>query len=292
MTTHLVIGAGGQIGSALTTALRAAGADVITTTRQAARTSHTLDLAAVPTGWKPPRPPDIVYVCAAITNLAACESDPIRAHAVNVDGPLRMSQELVDSGAAFCVFLSSNAVFDGRRPYSTWSDTVSPVNVYGRLKAEAEARLCDIWKGRLAVLRLTKVFHAKLPLVAHWTTELLKERPISAFDDMLFAPISMQATVDAVLKLAHARTGGIFHLSGARDVSYLTAARVLAGALGAAEMLVTPSSWREVPGLVEPPSTTALGMGSREQSVSLLPQPLSDVVGALAPCAGAVADRK
>ena len=235
MTTHLVIGAGGQIGSALAAELRRTGADVMTTTRDGASDSLQLDLAAVDPHWEPPRPPDIVYLCAAMTNLAACESDPARAHAVNVEGPIRISEKLARAGA-FCVFLSSNAVFDGRRPQPASADPTCPANTYGRLKAEAEAGLSGLWDGRLAVLRLTKVFHAGLPLAARWTGDLIGGRPVSAFDDMLFAPVSLDATIDAILKLAGAEASGIFHLSGECDVSYLAAARALAGALGAAEI--------------------------------------------------------
>jgi dTDP-4-dehydrorhamnose reductase len=291
MTAHLVIGAGGQIGWALAAELRRTGADVITTTRDGVSGSLPLDLAAVDPHWEPPRSPDIVYLCAAMTSLAACESDPVRAHAVNVDGPIGISKKLSRAGA-FCVFLSSNAVFDGRQPRPASADPTCPANTYGRLKAEAEASLSGIWDGRFAVLRLTKVFHAGLPLAARWTDDLIGARPVSAFDDMLFAPVSMDATIDAILKLAGAEASGIFHLSGECDVSYLAAARALAGALGAPESLVRPGSWREVPGLLTPPPATALGMGPRERILGLGPQPLNDVVRTLVPRAGAMAGSK
>jgi dTDP-4-dehydrorhamnose reductase len=282
MTSHLVLGAGGQIGSALSSALRTAGDDVIATARQPGSGSLTLDLAALGDQWQPPRAPDVVYLCAAMTSLAACENDPARARAINVEGPARLSGMLARTGA-FCVFLSSNAVFDGTRPYPQADEpTTRPANVYGRLKAEAEAALFDIWRDRLAVLRLTKVFHAKLPLAARWAADLAEKRPIAAFEDMVFAPISMQATVAAIRVLGTAKAGGIYHLSGERDVSYLAAAKALARAMGALEGLVRPGSWREVPGLVAPPPATALGMGQRERALNLLPQPLSEVTSALA----------
>lgn len=291
MTTHLIIGAGGQIGSALSEALGRANVTVIGTMRHAAAGSLQLDLANVANDWCAPHRPDVVYLCAAMTNLAACERDPNQAYAVNVAGPLQLSQRLAATGA-FCVFLSTNAVFDGLRRYPTSDDPTSPANLYGRLKAEAETRLRDIWQERLAVLRLTKVFHATMPLLDQWTTDLRGARPVSAFEDMLFAPISMQATVTGILAIAAAKVGGIYHLSGERDVSYLAAAKTLAGAMGVPETLVMATSWREVPGLVAPPPATALGMGPRERGLTLQPQTLNDVIDALVRHTGAMGGRK
>ena len=71
-------------------------------------------------------------------HLGACEADPDGARKVNVDGTLAVARQLTDAGA-FPVLVSTNAVFDGTEPHVPADTPPNPANVYGALKAEAEA---------------------------------------------------------------------------------------------------------------------------------------------------------
>jgi dTDP-4-dehydrorhamnose reductase len=80
--------------------------------------------------------PDVVFNCAAFHNLDVCEREPDTSFAVNV----RAVADLARRGAKL-VHLSSNYVFDGRRPVSEpyrEDDVPSPRSWYAITKASGE----------------------------------------------------------------------------------------------------------------------------------------------------------
>lgn len=88
----------------------------------------------------PPEWADKVFMCAAVTGFAACESDP-DAYRVNVDAPLRIARAMPKTSKF--IFLSSEAV-----------RTALHTN-YGLMKALAEQGLLAI--GNTVAIRLPRV---------------------------------------------------------------------------------------------------------------------------------------
>jgi len=156
--------------------------------------------------------------CAGIANLLVCEHNRSVAQWVNVTQTVNLASALIQAGC-FVVFLSTNQVFDGRKPYREINEPVCPVTAYGEQKAEAEQQLLALHK--TAVLRLTKVVHADMPLLQQWRQDILAGKRIYPFADMTFAPVWLSQVVQRVTALMHAKppVPGIFHLSG-QDQSY------------------------------------------------------------------------
>lgn len=189
-----------------------------------------LDLSALPDRPETILPDaDVLFLCAAMTRQADCRSDPERAALVNRDAPLRLARMAAARGIR-TVFLSSSAVFDGQRPHRRADERPSPLNEYGRLKAEAEAGILELSGG--TVLRLTKVLHAGAPLFRAWIDALGRGEQVQAFADLMLAPITLEDAVAALLRSAGTDESGIFQVSGAFDISYADAARHLARCLG------------------------------------------------------------
>ena len=88
---------------------------------------------------------DVVVNCAAYTNVEAAEDDYDRAYAVNVRGVEVLSNICRERGVKL-IHISTDYVFGGdaerRVPY-TESDPVSPINAYGRSKAEGERAVVE-----------------------------------------------------------------------------------------------------------------------------------------------------
>src|SRR5947207_3868949 len=82
--------------------------------------------------------PDLLIHLAAFTKVNECQRNPERAMAVNSQGVSNVA-EAVNAIGARLVYISTDYVFDGRKrtPYRE-EDAVSPVNAYGRSKAEGE----------------------------------------------------------------------------------------------------------------------------------------------------------
>jgi dTDP-4-dehydrorhamnose reductase len=199
-----------------------------------------LDLAQPPETWPQLPPCRAAVLCAAITSLETCRRAPEATRLVNVTRTLELAQRLAGQGA-FLVFISSNLVFDGSKPWRDAAEAPCPVTEYGRQKAEAEAGLAR-FGNRSAIVRLTKVFHAGLPLMRNWMTALEQGQCVKPFSDLLCSPITLPATIQAIARVAENQRSGIWQLSGSRDISYAGIARHLAARRRFDPALVQPIS--------------------------------------------------
>jgi dTDP-4-dehydrorhamnose reductase len=269
----LIIG-DGQISTALAKKLAADGIPYLATTRRPERVSagkFYLDLALAESAqWEVPEAVDAVFLGAAETRQSACAADPLGSRALNVDATCSLAARLSRAGA-HVVFPSTNLVFDGCQPYRKEEDPPSPVSEYGRQKAAAETRLLAEAPGA-AIIRLTKVISRDTPLIANWTRTLRSGERISAFTDMVLAPIDQATVVTAIIQLLTRRTGGIFNLSGREDLSYFDFARKIAIKIGISADVVAPTSWRSNPALSEaPPAHTVLSATVAQTALGIEP---------------------
>ena len=237
----LVVGGDGLIGRALVARAKGEGRAVLATTRrckEAGPSRPFLELAQDPASWSLPGPVSVAFLLAAAANQASCCADPAVSRRINVDHTVALAQRLVGQGA-FVVFTSTNLVFDGELAGYPTCASPSPTSEYGRQKAEAERQLQALGNS-VAVVRLTKVLSADMPLIGGWVENLRNGKPIEAFTDLVCAPMPVGFVVEALMRIGAAGRGGLFHLSGADEVTYADLARSLARRLGAERDLVRP----------------------------------------------------
>jgi dTDP-4-dehydrorhamnose reductase len=273
----LVIGGDGLIGRALVTYCYDVGQPVIATSlSDRASSMIQLDLE---TGKWPSFPKCLgAVICAAITRQDLCRQDPEGTRKINVVRTFELAKALADSGT-FVTFLSTNLVFDGSQPCQLADAPASPETEYGRQKAEAEARLASLGN-QAAIIRLTKVFHPKLPILLSWERELSTARPIRAFSDYFCSPISLSQVVAGITRITAEQIAGIWQFSGQDDVSYAQLALWHARAWGKESLVASEPT---PPGLLEHlPAHTTLdaGRAARELSLQFPPaqQVLSDCI--------------
>ena len=82
--------------------------------------------------------PQAIINCAAVSEPGACERDPGRARRLNVDLPATLAR-LAQRHGIRLVHISTEQVFAGENAPYRPTDGTSPLNTYGRLKAESEA---------------------------------------------------------------------------------------------------------------------------------------------------------
>lgn len=249
-----IIGADGIIGTGLANAFVANGISPSLTTRRPASISPARIYVNLeePGPWSLPQT-DIAYIVAAMTRLSDCRQDESRARRINIDGAVNIARQLVELGA-FIVFLSTSQVFAGNRPFPSAEVKPNPISVYGRLKAEAEARILDLSKD-VAVVRLAKVVGLHLTVFQNWLTDLPAGRVIRAFGDLIIAPVALSKVVATLVAIGTQRAGGIWHLSALDEVSYSRVALHIADRLGVSPKLVRETSAAEngIPESERPP---------------------------------------
>ena len=105
--------------------------------------------------------PDVVFHLAAIHFIPACEADPARAVAVNVEGTQRVLDASAAAGAGAVLVISSAAVYAPSTEAHGENAELGPTDVYGHTKLWAE-QLADLFHRRTgihtAIARLFNVY--------------------------------------------------------------------------------------------------------------------------------------
>ena len=182
---------------------------------------------------------DVAFVCAGTTKAFDCEKNKAESYAINVTNTFKLVK-ILKNLEVFVVWLSSNAVFSGKRPFSGSDEPYKPLTEYGRQKVKAEQKIIKL--GGVAIVRLTKVLSKNTPLISDWIEKLKAGKEIYPFSDAYFSPISLKYATNAIAKVGSNMRTGIFNISGNDDISYYDFARILAIKLHGVDDLVRPVS--------------------------------------------------
>lgn len=173
--------------------------------------------------------------CAAYTDVEAAEKEEEKAREVNAIGCLNLSRAARSFGMRL-VHISTNYVFDGKKtgPYLE-NDPLSPINAYGRTKAEGEENIAKEMT-QFYILRTSCLYGDGAGFV-HKMTEKLNSGAISGkevravFDQKVcptFAGDAAEAVIKLIRKADAAKTlfgkdspapYGVYHYCGAPAVS-------------------------------------------------------------------------
>jgi dTDP-4-dehydrorhamnose reductase len=179
------------------------------------------------------RRPDVVVDTAAFHRVEACETDPLRAFAVNALGALCVARAARRAGAR-CVYISTDYVFDGGRPQGYDEEApVAPLNVYGVSKAAGE-RLVRIACPDSLVVRGSGMFgHAgssgkRANFVETMLARATAGETIRVVDDQVFSPTSTRDLAERILQLLERKVpSGIYHAANSGSCSWYAFARTL-----------------------------------------------------------------
>jgi dTDP-4-dehydrorhamnose reductase len=170
---------------------------------------------------------DVAFICAAVTSMQACQSDPARSRRINVDNTLDLMRRLADRGTHL-VFLSSSQVFDGETPMPDEAAPTAPKNEYGAQKLAVEEAI-EHQALPAAVLRVTKVLADRpVGVFKGWFEALAKGQPVQAAINMALSPVMVGDVAEAAQRLAAGRHRGVWHLGSSDDIGYFDAARLMA----------------------------------------------------------------
>ena len=285
----LVVGGDGLIGSKLVERLRAIGASVVATTRRTLsdnKRSVKVDLSSNSdiSSWTYPNGGGLVFVCAGITSIAACDAEPQASRQVNVTNTLVLARKLYTSGARI-VFLSSNAVFNGTVIRPEEDGAYCPSTEYGRQKVAVEQGLIALSGGAssVAIVRLSKVLTSTSGMTKDFIKRFTSHELCPAFDDLRISPVSLSYVLDGILAIAMSKHDGVFNLSGADEMTYADFARRLATHMGASQDLVRPfSSTDSGVKVLFRPEHPALGMKRTNGLLGITSEPTAHLLKQLA----------
>lgn len=178
--------------------------------------------------------PDAIVITAAISDIDYAESNQEIAFNINVKAAenIALAAQLVK---AQLVYLSSDAVYNGAKDWIDETQSLNPVNFYGKTKMQGEAAVLKVHPNAL-ILRLSLVLGLSYTLgnsfVEKLQNQLENKLPVLTTDKEVRTPIDVRTLADVILQLIKQNKTGIFHV-GCRDaVNRFELTKFLATALG------------------------------------------------------------
>lgn len=224
----LVFGKTGQVARALADAARDHDTELVMLGRDAADLSDPAACAQAVMDTDA----DAVINAAAWTAVDAAEDAEAEATVINADAPGAMAQAAAKRGLPF-VHISTDYVFDGQDgPAWKPDDPTGPLGAYGRTKLAGEAAVTAAG-GKAVILRTAWVFDGTGKNFVTTMLRLAESRDaLRVVGDQFGGPTPAAAIADACLMIAAALkaghgTPGIYHFSGAPDVSWADFARAI-----------------------------------------------------------------
>lgn len=273
----LLTGASGQLGSYVLRELRARDWPVVAWNMRPdvelfgcrCRSVDLRDTDQVINGFRD-ADPDYVIHTAALSSVADCFRDPAQARQVNATGT-RLLADLADRRSARMVYVSTDLVFNGEKPWYAETDCPTPLSVYGQTKATAERAVLD--HSRHLVVRISLLFGPAIngrPSFFEQQLQAVKNgAPCKLFRDEWRTPLSLQLAAQGLLDALRADVSGILHLGGPERLSRLEMGQRLAQFLGRDPDLMQSIVREDVPASEPRPRDTSL---NSEHWCNLFPQ--------------------
>ena len=259
MPKHLIVGASGQLGTALTTQL---GADALPAARRLLQPNWlALDLekiAADPTLLDPifaEHQIASVFCAAGATNVDRCETEPAWAEAANHLGPLTLARA---ARHIPFIFFSTDYVFDGAAGPYTEEAEPKPLSIYGRTKLEGELSILNEHPQAI-VIRTTTVYgpDPQAKNFLYTLRRLLSEgKPMRVPTDQLANPTYVDDLATAAIALMQQGRTGLFHAAGPDFLSRYDFALEACNILGLWPATMSPVT---TPDLAQPAARPLLG---------------------------------
>lgn len=281
----LLTGASGLLGNAYALAAVRRGHEVIALTHQNLPTaggltrSLQIDLSVTDpvTSLCLELWPDVIVNCAAISNPAAVEAEPLPAEKINVALPRHLAQLSTHLGARL-IHISTDMVFDGQssEPYRS-TDMPAPTNLYGQTKLMAEREVLEHNPEDPVVLRIPilmgnspggqRSVHEKLIATVH-----AGQRP-KLFCDEIRQPASAENVAEVMLELSERRDlHGIFHWAGSETLSRFEIGQRILRHFNMDPDAIKSASQKESPGQAARPAQLAFNLHPLVSKIKTRPQ--------------------
>lgn len=201
--------------------------------------------------------PQVIFNCAAMTNVDGCESDYEAAMKGNAIGPRNLAVAAERVGAKL-IHVSTDYVFPGTgtTPYCEW-DACSPSTIYGKSKLLGEKYAAE-FASRYFIVRTAWLYGKTGKNFVKTMLRLGQEKPqISVVDDQVGNPTNANDLAHHLLKLADTEAYGVYHCSGAGQCSWCQFAAAIMGEAGLS-CKVQPCTSQEYPSPTPRPKFSSL----------------------------------
>jgi len=218
---------------------------------------------------------DVVVHAAGIASVDHVKNNYAESLESNIVGTLNISSACRKSGA-YLIYISSNAVFDGKSPPYSEDCKPNPINEYGEIKFECE-RLIEKTMPFASIVRPILMYGWNYtqgrPNPVTWVLQKLKQgQKINLVDDVWENPIYNLDCARAVWKIVEQKISGKIHLAGPEVVNRYQLGMLIAKVFGLDQNLISPV-----------PSSTFSELAPRPPNTSFLTKKMLDLLR-IKPC--------
>jgi dTDP-4-dehydrorhamnose reductase len=223
--------------------------------------------------------PDVVIHAAAVGSVDFAERNNDKTKTVNVGGT-EIVVELCQIYKSRLVYISSNAVFDGRTPFYSETSPVNPINYYGKLKVDAEKVVREssiIWAIVRPILMYGWPYQGERDNpVVWWVRSLENGRPIKVVDNVFSKPLAAWSCADVIWAIIRQNRTGIYHVAGRDHISLYQFALLTAAVFGLDASLITPVPDSYFPEIAPRPQDTSFDTTKMETELGVKTVGISD----------------
>lgn len=171
--------------------------------------------------------PDFCINAAAYAAVDKAESEPEKAHAVNVEGAKNLA-EVCKANSVALLHISTDFVFDGQKksPYNE-NDETAPQGVYGLTKLKGEIEIQNVLKEHY-IIRTSWLYSEYGSNFMKTMLRLAGERDsISVVDDQKGTPTNANDLARALIEIIKGgiKEYGIYHYSNEGEATWYTFAK-------------------------------------------------------------------
>jgi len=160
--------------------------------------------------------PEIIVNTVGLANLDNCEEEPRLAYSIIVQTAENLAR-FAQRHRIRLIHISTDHLFDGTGSMYSEDDPPAPVNVYGKMKLEAEERILAAHDN--AVIVRTNFYgwspEHHPPTFSEWVFNSLKEQTtITLFTDYYFTPMEVTHLAEALEVVAKSDFRGVLNIAG------------------------------------------------------------------------------
>jgi len=216
--------------------------------------------------------PQVVIHTAGIANVDYCEKNYDEAYRANVIGTRNITDLAREFGAKM-VFISTNAVFDGKSaPYSEDS-TPSPINLYGKMKVESEGILKKSGLKHLIVRPILMYGwnnkHERPNTVTWLIKKLQNGDRVNIVNDVYENPLLNVSCAEIIWELINLNKEGIYHIAGRDAVNRHAFAKTIADVFNLDSSLIDEVSSDFFHSLAPRPRNTSYNTSKIENELNI-----------------------
>lgn len=219
--------------------------------------------------------PEVVVHAASIGSVDYCETHKEEAYDVNLKGTKNIVSGCLKIGARV-IFTSSNAVYDGNDPPYDEKARLSPLDVYGKTKAEGE-KLIERSGVSYSILRLMTMYGwqqtgGRGNPVTWIIDELRNGRQINVVNDIFNNHLYAKQAAEAVWKVIQGKGEKIiYNIAGRECVSRYDLAIKVAKVFNLDASLITPVPNSFFKNIAPRPKNTCFNTNKMEKTLGVRP---------------------